>query len=102
MITAFYDPGFAAPIGEHVMPMRKFALIAKALQSNPRVRLARPAPVGEEDLRLVHTKEYVSAVRTGTARELAESQKFPWSAALFPSVCLTNGACVAAAREALR
>jgi acetoin utilization deacetylase AcuC-like enzyme len=35
-------------------------------------------------------------------RALAESQKFPWSAALFPSVCLTNGGCLAAARQALR
>src|SRR5258706_11051363 len=101
MITAFYHPGFAAPIGEHVMPMRKFALVAEGLRSIRGVQLAEPAPATEEDLRRVHTLEYINAVRTGSPRALAESQKFPWSSALFPSVCLTNGACLAAARQAL-
>jgi acetoin utilization deacetylase AcuC-like enzyme len=32
---------------------------------------------------------------------LAESQKFPWSPQLFPSVCLTNGGVLTAARQAL-
>jgi acetoin utilization deacetylase AcuC-like enzyme len=101
MITAFYHPGFAAPIGDHIMPMRKFALVAEGLKSIAGVRLAEPAPVAEGHLRLVHTPEYITAVRTGTPRALAESQKFPWSPALFPSVCLTNGACLAAAHQAL-
>ena len=41
------------------------------------------------------------AVKTGTPRELAESQKFPWSPELFSSVLLTNGGVLAAARTAL-
>lgn len=103
MITAFHHPGFAAPIGErHIMPMRKFALVAEGAKTMPGVRLAEPAPATEDELRLVHTPEYIAAIRTGEPRALAESQKFPWSAALFPSVRLTNGACIAAARQALR
>jgi acetoin utilization deacetylase AcuC-like enzyme len=102
MITAFYHPGFAAPIGNHMMPIRKFGLVAEAVRSMPEVRLVEPDPATEEELRLVHTPEYIETVRTGTPRDLAESQKFPWSAALFPSVCLTNGACIAAARHAQR
>jgi len=103
MITAFYHPGFAAPIGErHIMAMRKFRLVAEQLRSRPEVRLEEPAPVTEEQLRFVHTAEYIQAIRTGVPRELAESQKFPWSEALFPSVCLTNGAVIAAGRRALR
>ncbi len=31
VITAYHHPGFAAPIGDHVMPMRKFQLVADAL-----------------------------------------------------------------------
>src|SRR5213593_2160190 len=85
MITAYYHPGFAAPIGDHIMPMRKFALVAEGLKSFPGVQLAEPAPVTEEELRRVHTPEYISAVRTGIPRPLAESQKFPWSPQLFPS-----------------
>jgi acetoin utilization deacetylase AcuC-like enzyme len=101
-ITAFYHPGFAAPIGNHIMPMRKFALVADGLKSLSGVHLAEPEPAKEEELLRVHTPAYVNAVRTGIPRALAESQKFPWSPELFPSVCLTNGACIAAARQALR
>ena len=101
MIDAYYHPGFAAPIGEHIMPMRKFALVAAGLHSLPDVRLQEPAPVTMEDLQRVHTPTYINAVRTGQPRALAESQKFPWSPQLFPSVCLTNGGCLAAARQAL-
>src|SRR5438045_3451206 len=102
MITAYFHPGFAAPIGDHIMPIRKFALVADALKSFPEVRLAEPEPVREEDLLPVHTAAYINAVRTGEPRELAESQKFPWSPELYGSVCLTNGACLAAARKALQ
>lgn len=101
MITAYYDPGYAAPIGDHVMPIGKFALLAESLAGEPRVRLVAPAPLREEDLRLVHTPDYISAVRTGEPRDLAESQKFPWSPELYPSVLLTNGGCLAAAEKAL-
>src|SRR5262245_48128174 len=102
MITAFYHPGFAAPIGEHIMPMGKFALVAQALESMPGVRLLEPVPVTEDDLRRVHSADYIRAIRTGEPRSLAESQKFPWTPELFRSVCLTNGACLAAARQARR
>jgi acetoin utilization deacetylase AcuC-like enzyme len=101
VITAFHHPGFAAPLGDHVMPMQKFQLVADALAGRRGVRVEAPAPVSPEDLRRVHTAGYVDAVRTGEPRALAESQKFPWSAALWPSVLLTNGGALAAARRAL-
>jgi acetoin utilization deacetylase AcuC-like enzyme len=98
----FYDPGFAAPIGEHIMPMRKFALVAGEVRAwLPQVIMEKPEPLTREDLLMVHTAEYVDAVRTGNPRDLAESQKFPWSELLFPSVCLTGGGVLAAARSAL-
>ena len=100
-VTAYYHPGYAAPIGTHIMPITKFALIADALRDDPRVRLVEPAPVTEVELLRVHTRAYVDAVRTGEPRQLAESQKFPWSPALYPSVCLTSGGCLAAAHRAL-
>src|SRR5262249_16007434 len=79
-----------------------FGLVADGLNARDDVVLAEPAPATQEDLRRVHTPEYIEAVRTGSPRALAESQKFPWSPALFPSVLLTNGACLAAARRARR
>ena len=101
MITAYHHPGFAAPIGDHVMPMRKFQLVADKLVGRAGVTVEAPAPIAVEDLLRVHTKAYVEAVRTGEPRALAESQKFPWSPALWPSVLLTNGGALAAAQRAL-
>ena len=99
MITAFHHPGFAAPIGDHVMPMRKFQAVADGLAGRAYARVEAPAPIARDELALVHSAAYLDAVRTGEPRALAESQKFPWSPALWPSVLLTNGgACAAAAR----
>jgi len=102
MLTAFYHPDYAAPLGEHIMPIRKFALVADAVRGMPDVKLAEPVPVTDADLFRVHTPEYVAAIRTGEPRSLAESQKFPWSPQLYPSVRLTSGGCLAAAMQALR
>ena len=101
-IPVYYHPGFAAPLGEgHMMPMRKFALVAEGLQDEPAAELVEPPPAPEADLLRVHSPAYIEAVRAGQPRALAESQKFPWTPALYPSVCLTNGACLAATRRAL-
>jgi acetoin utilization deacetylase AcuC-like enzyme len=100
-LRLYHDPGFAAPIGDHVMPIRKFALVAEKLCRKSGLKICSPQSVSESDLLRVHTSEYVSAVKTGSPRELAESQKFPWSPALYPSVLLTNGGVLAAARSAL-
>jgi len=101
VIVAYHHPGFAADIGTHVMPMRKFALVAEAVAAWPDVRVEAPERAGVDDLLRVHTRAYVDAVRTGEPRALAESQKFPWSPGLWPSVLLTNGGAIAAARRAL-
>ncbi len=102
MIPVFYHPGFAAPIGEkHVMPMRKFALVADRLRADPRAEFHESAPISEANLARVHTAAYINAIATGEPRALAESQKFPWSPALYPAVRLTNGGLLAAARAAL-
>ncbi len=101
-MTLFHDPGFAAPIGKHIMPISKFALVAaEAKKSFPDISIFSPAPVTEADLLRVHAPDYIFAVKTGQPRVLAESQKFPWSPELFSSVCLTGGGVLAAARQAL-
>ena len=101
MLTVFSHPGYAAPIGRHIMPIRKFNLVAEGLREAEDIRLVEPQPLAEADLRRVHTQRYIDAVKTGEPRALAESQKFPWSVDLFPSVLLTGGGCMAATRQAL-
>jgi acetoin utilization deacetylase AcuC-like enzyme len=63
--------------------------------------LKEPAPVSDDDLQRVHTTRYINAIKRGEPRALAQMQKFPWSPDLYPSVRLTNGGCLAAARTAL-
>jgi hypothetical protein len=82
-ITAYYHPGFAAPLGAHVMPIDKFARVPAALRDEPRVNLDAPARLDESDL--------LSACASPTPahrrpRTPAESQKFPGRRAV-PSVC---------------
>jgi acetoin utilization deacetylase AcuC-like enzyme len=102
MLSVFYHPGYAAPIGDHVMPIRKFGLVADGLREASDIQLIEPAPVTEADLLRVHAPEYVAAIQTGEPRALAQGQKFPWTRKLYPSVCLTSGGCLAAARTALQ
>lgn len=101
MIPAFYHPDFAAPIGDHRMPIRKFGLVAEAVRALPGVEIRSPSPATQEDLLRVHTALYRRAIEEGEPRTLAESQKFPWNPGLYPSVCLTNGGVIAAAQAAL-
>ena len=102
MIRTFFSDGFAAEIGEHVMPMRKFALVKdRILERGLPAHIVEPPPATDEELLRVHTREYVNAITTGEPRALAESQKFPWSVALAASVRLTNGAAIAAVSAAL-
>lgn len=102
MIPVYYHSGFFAPIGDaHRMPIRKFGLVAGLLRDDPAAAFHTPEPATREMLARVHTPDYIAAIETGSPRELAEGQKFPWSPALFPSVCLTSGAVTAAARHAL-
>ncbi len=101
-IPVFYHPGFATPLGDsHIMPIRKFALVAEELRQRIDAHFIQPSPTTREALARVHTAEYIRAIETGEPRPLAESQKFPWSASLFPSVQLTSGGLTAAARRAL-
>jgi len=100
-LSTFYHPGYAAPIGDHIMPIRKFGLVAAEVSTLPYVKMVEPTPVTEDDVRRVHTPAYINAIKTGEPRELAESQKFPWSPQLYPSVLLTSGGCLAAAERAL-
>ena len=65
----YHDPGFAAPIGDHMMPMSKFALVAEELRRKSGFEICSPQPLSERDLLRVHTPEYVLAVKTGSPRE---------------------------------
>jgi acetoin utilization deacetylase AcuC-like enzyme len=101
-MKAFYSDKFAVDIGEHIMPMQKFGHVRRQLLSlGLSIDLCEPEPLNLEQLQRVHTQAYIDAIRTGHPQELAQSQKFPWSEALFDSVCSTGGACLSACVAAL-
>jgi acetoin utilization deacetylase AcuC-like enzyme len=101
-IRVFHSPSYEADLGEHIMPIRKFALVRAAIEaSGLPARIEAPEPIGDADLLRVHSAAYLQAIRTGEPRELAQSQKFPWSPDLARAVRWTNGGCVAAMDAAL-
>lgn len=102
MNVVVHSPGYFADIGAHVMPIRKFGLVRDAIAaSGLAVEIVEPTPATDADLQRVHSEAYVRAIATGVPKELAESQKFPWSQALADAVRWTNGGCIAALRLAL-
>lgn len=98
----FYSPRYIASIGDHIMPIHKFALVHEGIGATGLpVRFQTPAPISDEDLLRVHTRNYLDAIATGEPLALAQSQKFPWSLALADAVRWTNGGTVEGAFAAM-
>jgi len=105
-VKAFYSDTFVLPLPEHHrFPMAKYRrlrerLLAEAIISAAELAVAEPIPW--PDLCLVHEREYVEAVRTGTL-SAAEQRRigFPWSPMMVERSRRSVGATLAAARDAL-
>ena len=105
-MRAFYSDHFVLPLPEgHRFPMAKYALLRARVVAEglvPPDRLTEAPPADWDDLRLVHTADYVAAVAAGTLA--AEAQRrigFPWSPAMVERSRRSVGATIAAARSAL-
>jgi len=105
-MKCFYSDTFVLPLPEgHRFPMAKY--------SGLRERLLREGIVAQgdlveapravwDDLRLVHTEEYLHAVEHGTlTRECQRRIGFPWSPQMVERARRSVGATIAAARAAL-
>ncbi len=101
-IPVYYSPDYTLA-GYAFDTTRKAALVAASLNEEPvkGVQMVEPEPLTEAQLSEVHDAAYVSAVRTGEPRDLAQSQGFDWDPGLWQMVCATNGGAVAAALTAL-
>lgn len=105
-MRVFYCDHFVLPLPpQHSFPMAKYRLtreriVDEAIVSPDDVVEAEAAPW--EALRLVHTPEYLDAVRTGTlSRDIQRRIGFPWSEAMVERARRSVGATIQAAREAL-
>lgn len=102
MVRVYYSPKYGLS-GCSFDTTRKAKWIADSLTHSPmpNVELVEPEPLTEQQVSDVHDPGYVRSIKTGTPRELAESQGFDWDAGLWPMVLSSNGGAVAAALTAL-
>jgi acetoin utilization deacetylase AcuC-like enzyme len=97
----YYHPDYVA--AAHVFATtRKPAWVYGDLMDRPLsgIEWAEPHAVTPELLALVHTPDYVEAVRTGTPLTLASTCGFPWEPGLWRATTRSTGGVVTAAIDA--
>jgi acetoin utilization deacetylase AcuC-like enzyme len=105
-VIAYYSDTFVLPLPEHHrFPMAKYRLLRERLVAEGVLTsddLHLPAPVSWEDLHLVHTKEYVHDVWSGSLPPAAQRRiGFPWSPMMVERSRRSVGATLAAAQEVI-
>ncbi len=100
-----YSDEYYLPIGQHVFPAEKYRRVRNRLietgVAGPE-DFVTPAPASDQDILLVHTREYVNKLKTGTlsAREELELE-VPYSPELVKAFWLAAGGSMLAAQRAL-
>jgi acetoin utilization deacetylase AcuC-like enzyme len=101
-----YSDDYYLPIGAHVFPAEKYRLIRRRLLESGIAEPAdfvEPKPASDEDVLLVHTREYVQKLKTGTLSHMEELQmEVPYSPELVKAFWLAAGGSILAADLALR
>jgi acetoin utilization deacetylase AcuC-like enzyme len=101
-----YSDDYYLPIGAHVFPAEKYRLIHKRLLESgiaERADFVTPKPAHDEDILLVHTREYVQKLKNGTLSAEEELQmEVPYSPQLVKAFWLAAGGSILAADLALR
>lgn len=97
-LAAFYSPAYAAPTH---FAFTRLQVLAQALARCPGVQLHAPQPATQEQLRGLHSDDYLDAFLDGS-EPLASSQGLAWSAAVREAVLAMLGGQLAAAAHALR
>jgi acetoin utilization deacetylase AcuC-like enzyme len=101
-----YSHDYYLPIGAHVFPAEKYRLIHKQLLESGLAEpkdFITPKPAQDEDILLVHTREYVHKLKTGTLSPQEELQmEVPYSPELVKAFWLAAGGSILAAEMALR
>lgn len=104
----FYSDTFELPLPEgHRFPMAKYTLlrnrIEQQLVGSESCQLLLPPAATDEQLLLVHTPEYVSAVKSGDLTKIQERRiGFPWSEKMVERSRRSTGASIAAGMSAMQ
>jgi acetoin utilization deacetylase AcuC-like enzyme len=101
-----YSDGYYLPIGAHVFPAEKYRLIHQRLLETRVADVSdflEPRPASDDDIRRVHTHNYVNKLLKGTLSS-AEIQlmELPYSKQLVEAFWLAAGGSILAAQCALR
>jgi acetoin utilization deacetylase AcuC-like enzyme len=105
-VRCFYSDTFVLPLPDgHRFPMAKYSGLRERILRDQIVRpedLHEAPRVSWDDLRLVHTTEYLTAIEHGTLpRDAQRRIGFPWSPQMVERARRSVGATLAAARAAL-
>jgi acetoin utilization deacetylase AcuC-like enzyme len=104
-IPVFHAARYHIDIGLHVFPTRKYQLVRDRVAALPRaadmVVFVEPEPATWDELALVHTREYLEKLRTGTLSAADSAQlELPWSEAMVEGFRLMVGGTIQAALDA--
>ena len=101
-----YSDDYRVDIGEHVFPTQKYkGVYERLIKSNPTLKdiIIQPTPASDEDVLLVHTKEYVHKLLTGTlSYEDTLRLELPYSKQLVTASWLGAGGTIMAYRYAIK
>ncbi len=100
-----YDPRYDLNLGAHVFPSQKYRLVYEALLQQgvaTKNDFLSPEPASDEDVLLVHGKEYIHKLKNGTLRRTEELRlEIPWSREMVEACWLAAGGSILAGRRAL-
>jgi acetoin utilization deacetylase AcuC-like enzyme len=105
-VRAYYSDHFVLPLPEgHKFPMAKYALLRERIVTEGIIapsELCQAPAASWDDLRLVHTEQYVNDIVSGALHRDAQRRiGFPWSEAMVERAHRSVGATLAAAETAL-
>ena len=99
-----YSPQYHIDLGLHVFPTAKYQkVVARLLETGviSAADIVEPWPATWDELRLVHTAEYLERLQTGALeREELAQLELPWSAEMVDGFRLMVGGTIAASRIA--
>jgi acetoin utilization deacetylase AcuC-like enzyme len=100
-VTVVYSARYHVDIGPHVFPTRKYELVHARLLEMGVVRpsdVVEPRPATWDELALVHTSAYLTAMRDGTlSHEDLAQLELPWSEEMVDGFRLMVGGTIEAA-----
>ncbi len=102
-MKAFYTDHFVLPLpAKHRFPMAKYRMVREQIATLSGLTLLEAPSVSDDQLLLVHDRQYLNDVVHGTLSAAAEREiGFPWTPGMVERSRRSVGATVAAARLAL-